>query len=113
MPVPRSRSAKPRSCLVAVLTAASLATAGCSTILAVKEQQAMGGGGGFYGAFPEMYNLVVNTNHELVGEILNTKTKKKQERLINQSLDLARLSQGLLKGKELSEFIKRSYDMIK
>ena len=46
-------------------------------------------------------------------KILNTKTKKKQERLINQSLDLARLSQGLLKGEELTNFIKRSYDMIK
>ncbi len=80
----------------------------------MKEMQATGGGGMFgMGNFPEMYNLVVNTNSELVGEILNTKTKKKQERLISQSLDLARLSQGLLKGKELSEFIKRSYEMIK
>ena len=73
------------------------------------------GGGGMFGMgnMPEMYNLVVNTNSELVNEILNTKTRKKQERLINQSLDLARLSQGLLKGKELSDFIKRSYEMIK
>ncbi len=80
----------------------------------MKEMQATGGGGMFgMGNMPEMYNLVINTNSELVGEILNTKTKKKQERLISQSLDLARLSQGLLKGKELSEFIKRSYEMIK
>lgn len=80
----------------------------------MKEMQATGGGGMFgMGNMPEMYNLVVNTNSELVGEILSTKTKKKQERLISQSLDLARLSQGLLKGKELSEFIKRSYEMIK
>ena len=80
----------------------------------MKEMQATGGGGmNMFGNMPEMYNLVVNTNSELVGEILSTKTKKKQERLINQSLDLARLSQGLLKGKELSEFIKRSYEMIK
>ena len=81
----------------------------------MKEMQATGGGGGMnmFGNMPEMYNLVVNTNHELVGEILGTKTKKKQERLINQSLDLARLSQGLLKGEELTNFIKRSYDMIK
>jgi molecular chaperone HtpG len=79
----------------------------------MKEMQATGGGMFGMGNMPEMYNLVVNTNSELVGEILNTKTKKKQERLINQSLDLARLSQGLLKGKELSEFIKRSYEMIK
>lgn len=79
----------------------------------MKEMQQTGGGMFGMGHMPEMYNLVVNTNSELVGDILNTKTKKKQERLINQSLDLARLSQGLLKGKELSEFIKRSYEMIK
>jgi len=80
----------------------------------MKEMQQTGGGGmNMFGNMPEMHNLIVNTNHELVGEILNTKTKKKQERLINQSLDLARLSQGLLKGEELTNFIKRSYDMIK
>ena len=79
----------------------------------MKEMQQTGGGMFGMGNMPEMYNLVVNTNHELVGEILNTKTKKKQERLINQSLDLARLSQGLLKGEELTNFIKRSYEMIK
>ncbi|WP_044399419.1 molecular chaperone HtpG [Lacinutrix sp. Hel_I_90] len=81
----------------------------------MKDMQASGGGGGMFGMghMPDMYNLVVNTNSELVGEILATKTKKKQERLITQSIDLARLSQGLLKGKELSDFIKRSYEMIK
>ena len=80
----------------------------------MKEMQQTGGGGMFgMGNMPEMYNLVVNTNSELVSEILNTKTKKKQERLINQSLDLAQLSQGLLKGEALTNFIKRSYDMIK
>ena len=65
------------------------------------------------GNMPEMYNLVVNTNHELISEILNTKTAKKKERLINQSLDLARLSKGLLKGEELTRFIQRSYEMVK
>ena len=80
----------------------------------MKEMQATGGGGmNMFGNMPEMYNLVVNTNSGLVNEILETKTKKKQERLINQSLDLARLSQGLLKGEELTNFIKRSYEMIK
>ncbi|AXT19454.1 molecular chaperone HtpG [Flavobacteriaceae bacterium AU392] len=81
----------------------------------MKEMQQTGGGGGMFGMgnMPEMYNLVVNTNSALVSEILNTKTKKKQERLITQSLDLARLSQGLLKGEELTNFIKRSYEMIK
>ena len=80
----------------------------------MKEMQQTGGGGMFgTGNMPDMYNLVVNTNSDLVVQILNTKTKKKQERLINQSLDLARLSHGLLKGEELTNFIKRSYDIIK
>ena len=80
----------------------------------MKEMQQTGGGGMFgMGNMPEMYNLVVNTNSDLVNEILNTKTAKKRERLINQSLDLAQLSQGLLKGEALTNFIKRSYEMIK
>jgi molecular chaperone HtpG len=80
----------------------------------MKDMQKTGGGGMFgMGNFPEMYNLIVNTNNELVGEILNTKTKKKKERLVNQALDLARLSKNLLKGEELTAFIKRSYEMIK
>ncbi|MDC0635376.1 molecular chaperone HtpG [Flavobacteriaceae bacterium] len=81
----------------------------------MKEMQQTGVGGAMFGMgnMPEMYNLVVNTNADLVNEILNTKTAKKRERLINQSLDLAQLSQGLLKGEALTNFIKRSYDMIK
>ncbi len=81
----------------------------------MKEMQQTGGGGGMFGMgnMPEMHNLIVNTNSELVSEILNTKTKKKQERLITQSLDLAQLSQGLLKGEALTNFINRSYEMIK
>jgi len=81
----------------------------------MKEMQQSGGGGGMFGAgnMPEMYNLVVNTNSDLISQILNTKTKKKQERLISQSLDLAKLSHGLLNGEELTNFIKRSFDIIK
>ncbi|SRX75686.1 molecular chaperone HtpG [Aequorivita antarctica] len=80
----------------------------------MKDMQKTGGGGMFgMGGFPEMYNLIVNTNHELVSEILKTKTEKKKERLVNQALDLARLSKNLLKGEELTAFIKRSYEMIK
>ena len=80
----------------------------------MKEMQQTGGGGMFgMGNMPEMYNLVVNVNHPLVSTILNTKTEKKQARLIKQSLDLARLSQNLLKGEELTEFVKRNFDMIK
>ncbi|MCH9661198.1 MAG: molecular chaperone HtpG [Bacteroidetes bacterium] len=80
----------------------------------MKEMQQSGGGGMFgMGGLPEMYTLIVNTNHELVSDILNTKTTKKKERLVNQALDLARLSKNLLKGEELTTFIKRSYEMIK
>ena len=80
----------------------------------MKEMQASGGGGMMgMGNFPDMYNLVVNTNHELVGQILQTKTEKKQSRLISQAFYLAKLSQNLLHGEELTNFIKRSYELIK
>ena len=72
------------------------------------------GGGGFMGQnMPDMYNLVINTNHPLASEILETKTDKKREKLIRQALDLAKLSKGVLKGADLSAFIKRSVDLIK
>jgi len=80
----------------------------------MKEMQATGGGGMMgMGNFPEMYNLVVNTNNPLVGEILNSKESDEQARLITQAFDLAKLSQNLLHGEELTNFIKRSFEMIK
>ena len=80
----------------------------------MKEMQQSGGGGMFgSGNMPDMYNLVVNTNSDLINQIVNTKTKKKQQKLINQSIDLAKLSHGLLTGEALTEFIKRSYEIIK
>ena len=78
----------------------------------MKEMQ-QSGGNGMFGNFPEMYNLIVNSNHALVSDILNEKDAAKKETLIKQSLDLARLSQGLLTGEELTNFISRSYEMIK
>ena len=78
----------------------------------MKEMQQTGGGG-MMGNMPDMFNLVVNTNHELVGQILATKTQKKKERLIQQALDLAKLSQNLLKGEALTQFIQRSVELIK
>lgn len=80
----------------------------------MKEMQ-QSGGGGFMGMgnMPEMYNLVVNTNSPLIEIILNAKTDKKRSRLINQALDLARLSQNLLRGEDLTDFVKRSFSMIK
>lgn len=79
----------------------------------MKEQQALGGGIGFMGSMPEMYNLVVNTNHPLISKILETKTDKKKKQLIEQTTDLALLAKGMLTGKKLTEFLKRSVDIIK
>ena len=80
----------------------------------MKEMQQSGGGGMFgSGNMPEMYNLVVNTNSNLITQIVGTKTKKKQQKLISQSVDLAKLSHGLLIGEDLTKFIKRSYEIIK
>ncbi len=78
----------------------------------MKEMQ-QSGGNGMFGNFPDMYNLIVNANHPLVSEILAEKDEAKKEGLIKQSLDLARLAQGLLKGEALTNFIKRSYELIK
>ncbi len=80
----------------------------------MKEMQQTGGGGMFgMGQMPEMYNLVINTNHELIQKIVETKTQAKQERLIKQGFDLAKLSKNLLKGQDLTQFINRSFDLIK
>ncbi len=80
----------------------------------MKEMSQTGGGGMFgMGNFPEMYNLVVNTNSELATSILNTEDKTHQEHLVKQALDLAKLSQNLLKGEELTAFVKRSFELIK
>lgn len=80
----------------------------------MKEMSQSGGGGMFgMGNMPEMYNLVVNTNSDLASNILNTEDKATQESLVKQALDLAKLSQNLLKGEELTAFVKRSFDLIK
>ncbi len=75
------------------------------------EQQKMGGGG-FFGAFPETYNLVVNANHAKVGALLETGDEAEKQSKVKQLTDLALLSQGLLKGEELSNFIERSIAFI-
>ena len=79
----------------------------------MRRMKEMQQGGGMMGAFPEMHTLLINTNHKLISEILNTKATKKREGLIKQALDLARLSQNLLKGEELTQFIQRSVGLIK
>ncbi|MBW8358268.1 MAG: molecular chaperone HtpG [Weeksellaceae bacterium] len=79
----------------------------------MKDMQATGGGGMFgMGGFPEMYNLVVNTNSELAGKILKTESSEEKTSHIKQAFDLAKLSQNLLKGKELTDFIQRSYQKL-
>ena len=80
----------------------------------MKEMSQTGGGGMFgMGNMPEMYNLVINTNSPLASTILNTEDKANQEHLVKQALDLAKLSQNLLKGEALTTFVKRSFDLIK
>jgi molecular chaperone HtpG len=80
----------------------------------MKEMSQSGGGGMFgMGNFPEMYNLVVNTNSNLATTILSTEDKSAQEYLVKQAMDLAKISQGLLKGEELTAFVKRNFEMIK
>lgn len=78
----------------------------------MKEMSQTGGGMFGMGNFPEMYNLVVNTNSELATTILKA-DKSVQESLVKQALDLAKISQGLLKGEELTAFVKRSFELIK
>ena len=81
----------------------------------MKDMQATGGGGGMFGmgGFPEMYNLVVNSNSDFAGELLKKDNAEEKSAMINQALDLAKLSQNLLKGKELTDFIKRSFESLK
>lgn len=80
----------------------------------MKDMNQLGGGGamGFYGQLPDMYNLVVNANHPLITRILNEGDSEKQTALAKQATDLALLSQGLLKGESLTNFIKRSVELI-
>ncbi len=76
----------------------------------MKDMQATGGGGMFaMGGFPEMYNLVVNTNSDLAGKILKIENAEDKTAQIKHAVDLAKLSQNLLKGKDLTDFIQRSY----
>ncbi len=75
------------------------------------EQQKLGGAG-FYGAFPETYNMVVNSNHPKISDVLNEKEKELQTKKAKQLADLALLSQGMLKGESLTEFVNRSIELI-
>ena len=75
------------------------------------EQQKMGGAG-FFGAFPETYNMVVNGNHAKISEVLNASDEADKNAKVKQLTDLALLSQGMLKGEALSNFIDRSIELV-
>jgi molecular chaperone HtpG len=79
----------------------------------MKEMSQTGGGMFGMGNLPDMYNLVVNTNSELASSILNNDDAPHREQLVKQALDLAKLSQNLLKGEELTAFVRRSFELIR
>jgi molecular chaperone HtpG len=78
----------------------------------MKDMAAMGGGMGFYGNMPDNYKVVVNGNHKLITRILQDENEEVQAQLAKQAFDLALLSQGLLTGAELTEFVNRSVNLI-
>ena len=80
----------------------------------MKEMAQNGGGGpmSFYGSLPDSYKVAINGNHPLVDKILKADTEEVQVTLAKQAFDLALLSQGLLTGKDLTAFVKRSVEMI-
>ena len=76
-----------------------------------KDMEKVSGQQGFYGGF-DHYNLVINGNHPLATRILDEKDEAKRTQLIQQMIDLAMLSQNILTGEKLSEFVKRSYELL-
>jgi molecular chaperone HtpG len=78
----------------------------------MKDMAAMGGGMGFYGNMPDNYKVIVNGNHKLISRILDNEDEGAQAQLAKQAFDLALLSQGLLTGAELTEFVNRSVSLI-
>ncbi|NQV03024.1 MAG: molecular chaperone HtpG, partial [Bacteroidia bacterium] len=79
----------------------------------MKEMSALGGGMSYMGELPDHFNLAVNSNNPIIGKLLLEPDGGKQASTIKQLFDLALLAQGLLKGKELAEFIKRSTELVK
>lgn len=79
----------------------------------MKDMSKMGGGGGmnFYGALPDTYKVAVNGNHKLVSRILKAEDAAVRRQLAKQAYDLALLSQGMLKGADLTAFVERSVEL--
>jgi molecular chaperone HtpG len=79
----------------------------------MKDMAKMGGGGmSFYGSLPDSYKVAINGNHKLVHRILKSESEEQKLQLAKQAFDLALLSQGLLKGADLTAFVSRSVDLI-
>ncbi len=78
----------------------------------MKDMSQMGGGMSFYGSMPDNYKVAVNGNHKLISRILQTGDTVEQNDLAKQAFDLALLSQGMLNGAELTEFVNRSVKYI-
>lgn len=78
----------------------------------MKDMSSLGGGMSYFGEMPETFNLVVNSNHPLIGKLLLEPDGGKQASTIKQLFDLALLAQNMLKGKDLAEFVTRSTQMI-
>ncbi len=80
----------------------------------MKDMSMLGGGGMSYmGSLPDSFNLVINSNHPLISKILAEKEKETRKNMAKQLIDIAKLSQNLLKGEDLTGFIKRSIDILK
>ncbi len=79
----------------------------------MKDMAQTGGGPmSFYGSLPDSYKVAINGNHPVVDKILKAEGEEAQLKLAKQAFDLAMLSQGLLTGKDLTAFVKRSVEMI-
>ncbi|MBB6326872.1 molecular chaperone HtpG [Algoriphagus iocasae] len=79
----------------------------------MKDMAATGGGGmGFYGQLPDAYKVAINGNHPVVDKVLKAETEEEKTKLAKQAFDLAKLSQGLLTGKDLTAFVKRSVELL-
>ena len=79
----------------------------------MKEMAQTGGGAmSFYGSLPDAYKVAINGNHPMIDKILKAESEEEKTRLAKQSFDLALLSQGLLTGKDLTAFVKRSVAML-
>jgi molecular chaperone HtpG len=78
----------------------------------MREMSSVGSGYDFMTGMKENFNVVVNTNHPLMSKILNEQEPEKQAMKMKQAVDLAMLSQGLLKGEDLSKFIRKSVELL-